>query len=309
MSQIPILAVRKAEVAHPTGDPKFSVMQPFPSAFSAKEADPFLMCDYFGPTTSTGKETDPDNFPIGWHPHRGMDILTYITQGVGRHADSLGNREEFASPGMQWISVGSGIEHAEGGGTPAGEDMAGFQIWVNVPSEKKMDDPRYGTEPPESIPAITCSDGATCRLLAGSMNGRRGPFMTVQDVQMVDYNLSAGSTVTHSVPPELDNCLVYIYRGDARAADQSLPTHSCVRLNASPTVPSRDFTVTAGPKGVSFLIFAGKMLNQPIAWHGPFVMTTDSEIRRTIMEYHEGKFLKRRAQWDYKRIASKPSEA
>lgn len=100
-----VLAVRKAQVAHPTGDPKFSVMQPFPASFSAEESDPFLMCDSFGPTLSTGVETDPDKFPVGWHPHRGMDILTYLIEGVGRHADSLGNRGTFASPGMQWISV------------------------------------------------------------------------------------------------------------------------------------------------------------------------------------------------------------
>lgn len=145
---MPVIAVRKAQVAHPTGDPNFSVMQGFPKPFSAEESDPFLMCDVFGPTPSKGIETNPDKFPIGWHPHRGMDILTYLTEGIGRHADSLGNRGTFSSPGMQWISVvslflsmvvkpfqlnlllqGSGIEHAESGGTPAGENLQGFQIW------------------------------------------------------------------------------------------------------------------------------------------------------------------------------------
>jgi redox-sensitive bicupin YhaK (pirin superfamily) len=102
---MPVLAVRSSEVAHPTGDPNFSVMQPFPAAFTAEESDPFLMCDSFGPAVSKGIETDPDKFQVAWHPHRGMDILTYLTEGVGRHADSLGNRGNFASPGMQWISV------------------------------------------------------------------------------------------------------------------------------------------------------------------------------------------------------------
>lgn len=86
-------------------------MQAFPSAFTAEESDPFLMCDFFGPKKSTGIETDPDAFPMGWHPHRGMDILTYLIEGIGRHADSLGNREEFASPGMQWISVVGKYNH------------------------------------------------------------------------------------------------------------------------------------------------------------------------------------------------------
>jgi redox-sensitive bicupin YhaK (pirin superfamily) len=166
-SEMKSLGVRKAKVTHPTGDPNFSVMQSFPAGFTAEESDPFLMCDKFGPMLSQGKITDPDVFPVNWHPHRGMDILTYMRQGTGRHADSLGNRGEFASPGMQWISVGSGIEHAEGGGTPAGEYQDGFQIWVNVPSSRKMDDPRYGTEPPENLPILNHTPGVTGRLLAG----------------------------------------------------------------------------------------------------------------------------------------------
>ena len=104
-NEMKVVAVRKAEVNHPTGDPNFSVMQAFPAGFTAQESDPFLMCDAFGPTVSTGIIEDPDRFPVQWHPHRGMDILTYLVEGVGRHADSLGNRGEYASPGMQWISV------------------------------------------------------------------------------------------------------------------------------------------------------------------------------------------------------------
>ena len=100
-----ILAIRSAEIAHPTGDPNFAVNQAFPRPFTAEESDPFLMCDVFGPTVSKGIETNPDKFPVGWHPHRGMDLLTYLTEGVGRHADSMGNRETFQSPGMQWTSA------------------------------------------------------------------------------------------------------------------------------------------------------------------------------------------------------------
>ena len=120
--------VRAAEVTYPSGDPNFAVLQAFPSAFTAEEADPFLMCDDFGPERSKGKVTEPDSFPLGWHPHRGQDVLTYLTRGVGRHGDSMGNREEFNSPSMQWICAGSGIEHAEGGGTPKGEWQQGFQV-------------------------------------------------------------------------------------------------------------------------------------------------------------------------------------
>ena len=101
MAQMAVIAVKKAQKAYPTGNPKFCVMQPFPAAFSAEEADPFLMCDRFGPAISSGSATDPDEFPVAWHPHRGMDICTYLTAGLGRHADSLGNRSTYESPGMQ----------------------------------------------------------------------------------------------------------------------------------------------------------------------------------------------------------------
>ena len=96
-----VLAVRQARVAFPTGDKNFKVLQAFPAAFTAEEADPFLMCDEFGPTASPGKESNPDSFPVDWHPHRGQDLLTYMIKGTGRHADSMGNRESFPSPGMQ----------------------------------------------------------------------------------------------------------------------------------------------------------------------------------------------------------------
>merc|ERR1719210_2866933 len=162
------LEVLGAQQTFPTGDPKFAVMQAFPAAIPAEQADPFFMCDEFGPAVSKGKEEDPDAFQVGWHPHIGMDILTYMREGRGRHADSLGNRGEFASPGFQWCSVGSGIMHAEGGGEPKGMTQHGFQIWVNVPSAHKNDDPCYGTEPPENIPLLQY-EGVEARLIAGQV--------------------------------------------------------------------------------------------------------------------------------------------
>ena len=115
ISAMAIIAIRASKKTFPTGDNKFSVMQAFPAGFSAEEADPFLMCDYFGPVKSHGVAKHPDEFDVPWHPHKGQDICTYMKEGVGRHADSMGNRGTFPSPGMQWISVGSGIEHAEAG--------------------------------------------------------------------------------------------------------------------------------------------------------------------------------------------------
>ena len=114
-----------------------------------------------------------------------MDIATYLRTGVGRHADSLGNRETFDSPGVQWMSVGSGVEHAEGGANDKGTLVQGFQIWINVPKERKMDDPRYGTVPSKDLPCVTLDGGpGTARVLAGHALGVKGPFLTVQDVQI-----------------------------------------------------------------------------------------------------------------------------
>jgi quercetin 2,3-dioxygenase len=305
------LGVRAAQVAYPTGNKAFSVMQPFPAAFSAEEADPFLMLDKFG-GVSKGRETDPDKFPVDWHPHRGMDLLSYLKKGTGRHADSMGNREEFRTPGLQWTSAGSGIEHAEGGGTPAGEPQDGFQIWINVPSARKMDDPKYGNEPPESLPLLQdmpASPGVLGRVIAGSYgNAHQGPFKTIQPVQMVDYELQAGSTHVHAVPEGLDNCLVYVYEGSGRVNNEVVPLHSAIRLNATdPNVRTVTLSADSG-QPLFAMVLAGKMLRQPVAWHGPFVMTTDEEIEQTIREYRRGTFLKKKASWDYKRIAARPAQ-
>ena len=291
---MPVLGVRAAKTAYPTGDKNFAVKQGFPGAFTAEEADPFLMLDHFGPMLSTGTLSG-DAYPVAWHPHRGFDILTYMVEGTGRHADSLGNRGTFESPGMQWCSTGSGIEHAEAGGTPAGTHQLGFQIWVNVPSARKMDDPRYGTEGPERIPTLVDSlaPGVTARVLAGQAPGAgnehlRGPFRTVQSVSMIDLVLGANAAL-----PELlieaahDNVLLYCYRGAGTVSGHAVPRAHIVRLDASAADGARALSIAAGAEGMSLILFAGTRLKQPIAWHGPFVMTTQAEIEHTFQEYRQ----------------------
>ena len=272
--QMPVLGVRSAKVTHPTGDPKFSVLQAFPAGFTAEEADPFLMCDEFGPTVSRGTVTDPDEFPVDWHPHRGMDLLTFMVEGHCRHADSMGNRESFPGPAMQWTSAGSGIEHAEGGGTPEGEVNHGFQIWINVPAARKMDDPAYGTHPASEIPLCEPAPGVRVRVVAGPFQSgtfqARGPFRTVVDVQMLDIVLQPGASIEHVLPELYDNCLIYVYgkKGIMSSISGSLVKPGQVaRLDASGA--ARTIALQAGKEGLSVLVFAGKMLKQPIAWHGP----------------------------------------
>jgi redox-sensitive bicupin YhaK (pirin superfamily) len=143
----------KEGITRPFGDAR-TVKQAFPAAINSHESDPFLMCDYFDVTESKGKAQHDDDFPVDWHPHRGFDIASYLKTGIGRHGDSLGHRGTFDTPGMQWMSTGSGVEHAEGGANDKGQLIQGFQIWINVPAQHKMDDPRYGTVPTKDLPLV-----------------------------------------------------------------------------------------------------------------------------------------------------------
>ena len=307
---MPVLKVALSKVTYPTGNKAFSVMQAFPAAISEAEADPFLMCDHFGPTKSKGVAAHADAFDVPWHPHRGMDIATYLISGVGRHADSLGNRETFETPGLQFCSVGSGIEHAEGGGTPVGDVMEGFQLWVNVPSERKMDAPRYGTVGPDRIPVMDVSaNGATARLVSGDLDGARGPFETVQPLLILDVSLPAGADASVSIAANLDNAMVYARSGAVNVNGRKLETHGVALLDAKAADGGRVIHLRAdGGAGAGAIIFCGRRLNQPIAWHGPFVMTTDEEIRATIAEFQGGAWPPVRAAWDYKKIAAFPAD-
>lgn len=295
-----------AGVTHPFGDER-TVKQAFPSAVSEKEADPFLMCDYFN-MVSDGPVTDPDKFPVNWHPHRGMDVLSYLRSGIGRHGDSLGNRETFETPGMQWMSVGSGVEHAEGGATPKGVTQQGFQIWLNVPAADKMGDPVYGTEPPDAIPQEGVAPGAKARLLAGPMGDRIGAFRSKAFVQVIDFDLDSGASLTHSVPKGMDTCILYVYEGQATVGKQAVKPQTIIVFDAT-SDSERGFELAALSNGgsVSAILFAGERLNEPIAWHGPIVMNTQEEIRKTFNELRSGNFPPVRVPWDYHVIANKPA--
>jgi redox-sensitive bicupin YhaK (pirin superfamily) len=302
-----VLAIRAAQVTHPTGDPKFSVLQSIPGPFKddVSGMSPFLMCDHFGPMVSSGEKA-ADDFDVPWHPHRGQDLLTYMVSGNGRHADSMGNRSTFAAPGIQWISAGSGIEHAEGGGCPAGMVQEGFQIWTDVPRAKKMDDPDYGTHDGTELPVVSVGEGASARVLAGTFFGATGPFRAQATLLIADVTLAAGAKASWEVPPTHDAFLAYAFKGAGDICGATLARGQIARLDAalSGNGEGRAASFVGGPEGLRVLVFSGKGLGQPVAWHGPFVMTTDSEIRTTIRDYQTGNFLKKRAPWNYKSAAA-----
>lgn len=196
------------------------------------------------------------------------------------------------------MSVGNGVEHAEGSGADAGEHSHGFQIWINVPAKHKHDNPGYGTEGPEKMIDFPLP-GGNLRLLAGEHAGSTGPFKTKQPIQMLDLELGPNSETEHVLPPILDNCIVFVYEGDCKICGQHLKHHDTARLDATdPT--RRKLVVAAGKEGVGMMIFAGKRINEPIAWHGPFVMNTKAELRKAFGEYQIGKFPPVRCGFDYR---------
>jgi hypothetical protein len=246
-----------------------------PGAIPEDECDPFLMCDEFGPTASKGaygNDTD-EGFDVDWHPHHGMDILSYMVQGRGRHADSLGNRETFDSPGFQWLSVGSGIEHAEGGGTPSGECTHGFQIWLRMPVERMEDDPRYGTVNPTDIPVVHLDKGMI-RVIAGPLDGVVGPAQFAVTVQILDMELEPGAEWSYTCPENMDNAMLYAFQGSATLNGSTpLKAQEICRFDPS---GSRVAVIQAGSTGYRGMVFTGKMTRENIVWHGPFVCNMSS---------------------------------
>lgn len=315
-----IKKIAKHGTSHPFGDHR-SVQQAFPTGIPSKESDPFLMCDYFN--MAEIKASHEDDFPIGWHPHRGMDIASYIKKGLGRHGDSLGNRETFSGPGMQWMSVGSGVEHAEGGANENGEVMQGFQIWINVPSTHKMDDPDYGTVSNEDMPVVRDIGGnndnsgaksSRARILAGEAFGKTvvGPFRTKQPVQMIDFELQENDVVEFEIGNDMDTALLYVYDGALSGANDSgrskggLKDGAIVLLDADDATHRRISMSTPPGQTAGVMLFAGKKLKEPIAWRGPIVMNTQEQIYETMMELRTGNFPPKRVDWDYKKWGSRP---
>lgn len=308
-----IRKIAKQGLTHPFGDHR-TVKQAFPSGIPSVESDPFLMCDYFDMKETTGPVKDEDDFPVGWHPHRGFDIASYLKSGTGRHGDSLGNRETFETPGMQWMSVGSGVEHAEGGASEKGVFVQGFQIWVNVPAARKMDDPRYGTVPSKDLPLVPISDTVQARVLAGEFrNGDtmiHGPFQTVQPVQMVDLELEPNGSVSFDVQSGLDTAMLYVYEGSLASVNDQEATDvqagSIILMDATSSERRGVELISSADNKASVMLFAGEKLKAPIAWRGPIVMNTDEQIHDTFMELRMGNFPPKRVPWDYKRAAARP---
>ncbi len=247
--------------------------------------DPFLLFDDFRSDTP---EEYLKGFP--WHPHRGIETITYVLKGDVEHGDSLGNKGIISSGDVQWMTAGSGIVHQEMPKGDSGGSMHGFQLWLNLAADEKMCAPRYRDVLSSSIPQIDRADGVTIKVICGKVDGTEGPVSGIStNPQYLDIDLPPDSSFTF--PTETDHTVIaYVIDGEARFTENSqelLPNRTVILFGEGDHV-----VVQSEKNGVRFLLFSGKPLQEPIAWQGPIVMNSQEELDLAFKEYREGTFLK-----------------
>ena len=266
------------------------------------EFDPFLLLDDF-------RSDNPADYLAGfpWHPHRGIETITYVLAGEVAHGDSLGNKGRMTAGDVQWMTAGSGILHQEMPKGDAEGRMHGFQLWANLPASLKMTDPRYQDIPAAAIPEVTEDDGSRARIICGEFWGKRGPVEGVAaDPRYVDISVPPGKRKRIQVETTR-NAFAYVFAGAGTFRDASMPravlTESAVDPNAAPVYDAQnhslvlfdqgdEIVVQAGPEGIRFLLVSGKPLEEPVAWYGPIVMNTDAELRQAVSELQNGTFIR-----------------
>ena len=266
------------------------------------EFDPFLLLDDF-------RSDNPADYIAGfpWHPHRGIETITYVLAGEVAHGDSLGNKGRMTAGDVQWMTAGSGILHQEMPKGDAQGRMHGFQLWANLPASLKMTAPRYQDIPASAIPEVTEDDGSKARIIVGDFWGRKGPVEGVAaDPRYVDISVPPGKRKRIKVETTR-NAFAYVFAGAGRFRGASEPhavlTESAVDPNAAPVYNAKNHSlvlfdrgdeidVQAGPEGIRFLLVSGKPLEEPVAWYGPIVMNTEAELRQAMSELQEGTFIR-----------------
>ena len=256
------------------------------------QLDPFLLLDCFD---SDNRNDYVKGFP--WHPHRGIETITYVLDGDVEHKDSLGNSGVIRPGDVQWMTAGSGIIHQEMPKGSAKGRMWGFQLWSNLPKRNKMMDPRYREVLATTIPVVKTAAGATVRIICGTMDKVEGPVKEiVTDPEYLDVSLPAGKTFTHTVKPGY-TVFAFVVEGEAYfdSGRQALDP-SCMfgTGNIALYEPVGDTVmVTTNKKPVRFLLVSGKPLKERVAWYGPIVMNTQAELRTAFSEFQAGTFIKK----------------
>jgi redox-sensitive bicupin YhaK (pirin superfamily) len=273
------------------------------------EFDPFLLFDDF-------RNENPADYLAGfpWHPHRGIETITYVLAGSVNHGDSLGNRGSLAAGDVQWMTAGSGILHQE---MPQGDQhgrMHGFQLWANLPASLKMTTPRYQDVSSADVPEVVDDDGTRVRVVCGSFWGATGPVDGIAaDPLYLDVSIPPKRRRT--LPVETSrHAFAYVFAGSGTFRNASSPrdvkTDSVGQANALAGITADahetgnrslvlfdsgdEVTVQAGETGIRFLLVSGKPIEEPVAWYGPMVMNTNEEIQQALAELREGTFIKSR---------------
>ena len=241
--------------------------------------DPFLLLDHFG---SDNSEDYIKGFP--WHPHRGMETVTYMWAGEVEHGDSMDNKGVIKSGDVQWMTAGSGIIHQEMPQKYSGL-MQGFQLWVNLPAKKKMVDPKYRGILKEQIPMVQ-KDGLKIKVIAGKMDGLQGPVRDLAiDIEYFDIELAPGKAFEHATAKD-DTVFAYVVEGAVEVQGKNIMQGQCVVFGKGDSVK------ICSTKGSHFLFVSGKPLNEPVAWRGPIVMNTQEELDTAFKELDLGTFIK-----------------
>jgi hypothetical protein len=269
------------------------------------ETDPFLLFDDF-------RGDKPEDYRAGfpWHPHRGIETITYVLAGTVEHGDSLGNRGRLGAGDVQWMTAGSGILHQE---MPEGDNagrMHGFQLWANLPSSLKMTAPRYQDVPAAGIPEIVDDDGTRVRVVCGEFWGKRGPVDGIAaeprylDVWVPPFKRKR-------LPVEASaHAFAYVFEGSGTFRDASDPLGVLTERGSAESETlvrektgnrslvlfdaGEEVTVEAGEEGIRFLLVSGRPLKEPVAWYGPIVMNTRAELQQAVNELRDGTFIKER---------------
>ncbi len=244
--------------------------------------DPFLLLDDFRSDT-------PEDFLRGfpWHPHRGIETITYVLKGDVEHGDSLGNKGVISSGDVQWMTAGSGIIHQE---LPKGDDkgsMHGFQLWANLPASHKMMEPRYRDIKAVDIPAVTLQNGTTVKIIAGSAGGAFGPAADIIiDPEYLDCTVPVQTEFSHDTRRGY-TVFLYVIGGEGRVNETAVANQTLVLFADGDAV-----IVCGGDRPLRFLLLSGKPLQEPIAWRGPIVMNTREELDRAFDELQDNTFIK-----------------
>lgn len=248
---------------------------------NTKDFDPFLMLDAFD-------SKNPDDYTLGFpmHPHRGIETVTYLISGEIKHKDSLGNVDKIGKGQCQWMTSGSGILHEE---MPLpSEHMLGIQLWVNLPQENKMCEPKYFPIDESDIKVVE-NENSTVKIISGHYNDAVGVTTDYVKVDLLDITVKENQSFSLEVDPE-KNLFIYTLSGQGYFGDESkdlVESKTALRFG-----DGSEFQVKAGEEGIRFLLFAGKPLREPIAWYGPIVMNTREELQTASMEINNGTFIK-----------------